>query len=328
MSVEKPVDPVIDGGSSIEDTKESVSVAVDAVTVTDSAGAIEDAAPDEIDSNDIRHLLRKMAHDIRAPLGSVISTSEMLVGGFYDALTPKQSRAADRLLRSSKRTLAIIDDFITYLKAEVGEIELAYKAFDPRQSLIEWCAPIKTMAEEKGLTFEISTTTAVPAMLSGDTAMIQRVVTAPAWNSVAFTSEGSIHLMADWIDNQWTVTIEDTGQGIPAENIPHIFEAFWRGVDRPQMPTACVGLGLSVARALSRLMQGQFVLKETSDKGSVFRFQLPLNTVPLVPVPLKTDGTPEAETKPGTEVISDTTSDTRPDAPAGAAAATAGTNQV
>jgi signal transduction histidine kinase len=232
-----------------------------------------------MDSTDIRLLLRKMAHDIRAPLGSVISTSDMMVGGFYDPLTPKQARAADRMLRGSRRTLAILDDFITYLKAEANEMDVTPAPVDPRERLEAWCAPARTAAGAKGVILTVVTEEAVPAAVVSDAVLVERIVTALLWNAVAFTAAGSIEVTSTCADDRWIITVADTGQGIPPENVPHIFEPFWRGVDRPQMPTACAGLGLSVAYGLAQVMQGKLELQSTGSTGSVFRVELPLKVV-------------------------------------------------
>lgn len=229
-----------------------------------------------MDNTDIRLLLRKMAHDIRAPLGSVISTSDMMVGGFYDPLTPKQARAAERMLRGSRRSLAILDDFITYLKTTANEVEITPAPFDPREKLEMWCAPALTAAGAKGVILTIVTDEAVPASLVSDALLIERIVTALLWNAVAFTAAGSIEVTSAFADDRWIITVEDTGQGIPEENIPRIFEPFWRGVDRPQMPTACAGLGLAMAHGLATVLQGKLELQATSSTGSTFQLQIPV----------------------------------------------------
>src|SRR5689334_16356405 len=94
-------------------------------------------------------LIRKMGHDIRAPLGSIMSTSEMFAEGYYDPLTPKQTRANERIQRNSARVLTLLDDFVTYIKAEAKDIEPVIQSFDPKVSLTEWCGKVKAHAEQK-----------------------------------------------------------------------------------------------------------------------------------------------------------------------------------
>ena len=223
-------------------------------------------------------LIRKLGHDIRAPLGSIISTSDMLAEGVYEPLNSKQARANERVRRNSRRVLAILDDFITYLKAESGEIVLTPASFDPRLLLSTSCDEIRSRAEEKGLILELITQESLPAALIGDSTAIKRVITALLWNAVAFTPQGSIRVASEWSeDNQWIITVRDTGIGILPENADDIFEPFWRGEERPEVPTAGVGLGLSVSQALIKQMHGQLFVKQTESGGSLFCVQLSLN---------------------------------------------------
>ena len=222
-------------------------------------------------------LLRQMGHDIRAPLGSVIATSDMLIAGTYDPLTEKQMRAGQRLGRSSRRALAIIDDFTTYIKVEAEEMVLAPKPFDPRESLQEWFAQVRKNNPETALNYELMIDSSIPAQLVGDSPMISRIVLALLWNAVAFTAQGTIRLESSWSSEQsWVIRVIDTGTGICAEDEAHIFEPFYRGTARPQVPTAGAGLGLAVSYALAKFMGGQISLEETGAQGSTFSLCLPL----------------------------------------------------
>jgi signal transduction histidine kinase len=225
-------------------------------------------------------LIRKMGHDIRAPLGSIMSTSEMFAEGYYDPLTPKQARANERIQRNSARVLMLLDDFVTYIKAETQDIEPAPRTFEPNSSLTEWCVKVKAFAEQKNLNFHIVLSKQMPTTLECDTIIVSRIVQALLWNAVSFTREGDIWLESDWTEqNGWTITVRDSGIGIPEEDRPHIFEPFWRGQERPQVPTAGAGLGLAVSLALARLLKGELALKETGTKGSTFLVRLPLKVV-------------------------------------------------
>lgn len=220
-------------------------------------------------------LLRKMGHDIRAPLGSVISTSDMMAEGIYEALTPKQTRANERIRRNSRRVLAILDDFITYIKAEAGEMEMANTPFNPRATLAEWAAEVQDAAEAKNLALHVAISDDVPAQLVGDAAAIGRAVLPLLWNAVTYTAEGAVWVESGW-DGCWVIRVRDSGQGIAESNIPCIFEPFWRGEDRPQVTTAGAGLGLPLALALAQQMNGRLMLEKTDMEGSTFCLEIPV----------------------------------------------------
>lgn len=218
-----------------------------------------------------------MGHDMRVPLNTLISTNDMLVQGVYDPLTPKQAKAAARLQRNSHRLLAILDDFVTYVKAEVGELPLSAKPFAPRQQLEAWCEPVRPTAAEKQLTVQVTTADAVPALLNGDETLLKRIVQALLWNAVAYTPQGAVSVTSEWTaDQEWLISVQDGGSGISDSDLPHIFEPFWRGEERPQLPTAGAGLGLPLALSLAKLMGGTVFVKEAGTQGSTFCLRLPL----------------------------------------------------
>jgi signal transduction histidine kinase len=220
-------------------------------------------------------LLRKMGHDMRVPLNTLISTSDMLLQGVYQPLTSKQEKAVVRLQRNNHRLLEILDDFVTYVRADAGDIVLSPKPFEPHIRLEEWCNPIRHVIEEKGLALHLTLSNTLPTKLIGDEAVIKRIVQALLWNAVAYTQVGEIRVTSDWTTNeQWLICVQDSGSGISSDDLPHIFEPFWRGEERPQMPTAGAGLGLPVALSLAKLMGGELFLKETTENGSKFCVQL------------------------------------------------------
>lgn len=233
-------------------------------------------SPPELDGDLLVVLLRKMAHDIRAPLGAMISTSDMLMSGIYEPLTDKQKRAAERVRRNGMRSLAIVDDFVAYVKAARREYPLYPEPFDPREKLAFWGAAVKSAADEKGLTLTITTHEAVPPTLNGDAAAISRIVLALFWNAIAFTNAGTIQIESDANPPNWIITVRDTGAGIPADEVGHIFEPMWRGSHRTQLPIAGVGLGLALGRALATLMGGTLTLESNTPQGAAFRLTLPL----------------------------------------------------
>ena len=232
---------------------------------------------ESLSTDQLAELVRKLGHDMRAPLGSIISTSEMLGEGFYEPLTSKQVRANDRIQRNSHRVLAMLDDFVTYIKAEAGQMELLPKTFDPRVCLSDWEEHVKSTAEKKGLVLHLTTHEHVPTTLTGDYAAISRAVLPVLWNAVSFTPQGDIWFDSDWVDQTWIIKVRDSGPGIKPEQIPHIYEPFWRGEERPQVATAGAGLGLAVARAITRALGARLTLEQTSEQGSIFTFALPLS---------------------------------------------------
>jgi signal transduction histidine kinase len=114
-------------------------------------------------------------------------------------------------------------------------------------------------------------------MLLGDETAVSRVISALVWNAVSFTAQGNIRIETDWVSGgNWVVSVRDSGPGISPKEATHIYEPFWRGEERPQVPTSGCGLGLAMALALVKVMHGTLLLKETGATGSTFVLSLPL----------------------------------------------------
>ncbi len=221
-------------------------------------------------------LLRQMNHDLRNPLNALIATAAMLSEGIYDPLTPGQARAVERIERNSKRIVALLDDLISYVKADAGEYSLAVQLFDPRRLIEDVIIQCQPVATAKNIALLVTTGESLPATVRGDEASIRRVILALTWNAISFTSRGTVEIKSEW-SGEWFVTVRDTGPGIPLSSRIHLFEAFWRGdIPGSPVPTSGFGLGLAMARALAKLMHGNVALTTSGPKGSTFCLRLPL----------------------------------------------------
>jgi two-component system capsular synthesis sensor histidine kinase RcsC len=235
---------------------------------------------ESLDFANLVRLLRQMAHDMRGPLGVLSITADMFVQGGYGELNPKQERAAKRMQRASNRILALLDDFMAYVKAEAQQLPLEIAPFNPQALLANLRETVLSEAQAKNLAVRLVDGESLPPILCGDAALIRRVVLALLWNAINFSDQGQITVRSGWVAASctWAIEICDEGRGIAQESAPHIFEPFWQGVERPSSPTSGFGMGLAMAQALTRVMGGQLALETTGPKGSAFCVRLPLRT--------------------------------------------------
>jgi signal transduction histidine kinase len=218
-----------------------------------------------------------MAHDMRGPLATLTGTSDMLAQGIYGGLTPQQARANERIQRNSYRLVALLDDLIAYVKAQSDQFPLNVALFEPRALLNTLREQTTPLATSKGLTLQWKVADDLPKVLVGDPSAIGRILLALLWNAIGYTDVGNIWVDSRWShENQWITSVRDSGPGIALERSQDIFEPFYRGEQRPQMPSSGFGLGLAMASALAQLMRGQVILETSSPQGSTFCLQLPL----------------------------------------------------
>ncbi len=244
---------------------------------------IDDSADSEpISLESPVRLLRCFNHDLRNPLNNMNSLAEMLNQGIYGEVTPTQSDILGRIRQNGARTLRMLDDLGYYVKVESGNYTLSLKAFEPESLVQRIMETVQPFVEAKNLTMTLTHATALPDQLWGDEFVIQHVISALIWNAISFTEQGTIDIGSEWLDDQgqWCITVRDTGAGIDPAHTGRIFEPFWQGNKRKTpVPTAGCGLGLTVALAFTRLLQGSLVLQETGDTGSAFGLCFPATSV-------------------------------------------------
>ncbi len=220
--------------------------------------------------------MRQMAHDMRGPLGTLTGTSELLAQGVYGELTEQQARANERIQRNSARLVALLDDLMLYVKAQCGQLAPRAVPFEPRALLDSLREQATVQITGKGLTLHWMVADDMPEKLVGDSDLVSRAVLALLTNAIGFTESGAVWMHSGWADGQWVITVRDSGPGISPDDQRRLFEPFFRGEKRPQMPSSGFGLGLPVAAALANLMHGQVVLERTGPTGSTFCLRLAL----------------------------------------------------
>jgi signal transduction histidine kinase len=222
--------------------------------------------------------MRRMAHDMRGTLMTLTATSDMLVQGTYGELTPSQARASQRMQRNSYRMVTLIDDLMTYVKADAKQLPLTAESFEPRVLFDHLREKVSLAADSKGLALHWPDD--LPETLVGDSNLITRLLLAVLWNAIGYTTTGDVWIESRWTpDTLWSITIRDSGPGIAPDEVARIFHPFFHGEQRATVPTSGSGLGLPMALALARLMGGQLTLEKTGSDGSTFCIQLPLKPV-------------------------------------------------
>jgi signal transduction histidine kinase len=225
--------------------------------------------------------LATMSHELRTPLTAIIGYTEIQLAGMTGELNAEQRGFQDRVLVNAEHLLKLINEILDLAKIEAGRTEIVKKPFEVQSWLHEVVGQVSGLAATKGLTFEQQFDEQLPNKLLGDAPRLKQVVINLLSNAIKFTEKGKVTLaVRRQEDATWTVTVTDTGIGIPAHLQEIVFEEF-RQVDSSSTRVhGGTGLGLAIVRKLVLLMGGNIRLSSQVGQGSTFTVTLPLMEAP------------------------------------------------
>jgi len=225
-----------------------------------------------------RQLLANVSHELRSPLGTILGFAELLEGGTFGEMSPKQRDVAGKIIDSANYLTALVDDLLYQAQIEADAVAIKAEPFDVRTMIRRVEEKMSVLVEVKGLDFQIDIDDAVPQTLVGDTLRIQQILVNLINNAIKYTAEGTVALRVYCPDeSHWALAVRDTGLGIPAQAQSYIFDAF-RQVDNDKRTNIHgVGLGLSIVKQLVTLMDGTIALDSVEGRGSTFTVTLPVS---------------------------------------------------
>jgi PAS domain S-box-containing protein len=217
--------------------------------------------------------LANMSHEIRTPLNAIIGLNYLLR---RDGVTAEQAARLDKIDGASQHLLSLVNDVLDLSKIEARQIQLEASNFHLSAVLDAVASIIAESARAKALAIEIDAN-AVPSWLRGDPTRLRQALLNYASNAVKFTEAGSIALRAKLLDSHSDdllvrFSVEDTGIGIAADNLPRLFQAFEQADTSVTRQYGGTGLGLAITKRLSELMGGECGVESRPGVGSTFWF--------------------------------------------------------
>lgn len=219
-----------------------------------------------------RNLTADVAHELRTPLQIIQGNLEGLLDGVYEP-TEEHITATIEETRLLGRLVA---DLGTLSLAEAGELQLVREPVRVDELLSDAATSFSGQAEAAGLDLRLAVKGDMPT-ITGDVERLEQVLGNLMANAIRYTRKGgSITLQAEPADGRVVISVIDTGEGIPAEDLPHVFDRFWRGDrSRSHAGGAGSGLGLAIAKQLVEAHGGRIDVDSELGQGTVFRVQLP-----------------------------------------------------
>ncbi len=224
-------------------------------------------------------LLANVSHDMRTPISSIMGYAEMLEVEFYGAVNDKQRQVIRDILRSTGILMDFVSNLLDQARIESGKLELANKPVAPQALVDDVAAQVDILARAKGLSFAAEISDDMPNALIGDRYWLRQIMMNLVSNAIKFTNRGTVHLQLLREDENWLIQVKDTGNGIPEDARERIFSAFEQGSNGYVGSTHGAGLGLSIVKEMSTLMNGQVSLESEIGAGTTFTVTLPLHVV-------------------------------------------------
>lgn len=225
------------------------------------------------------YFMGMVSHDLRSPIVAVETYLQVILGGFAGEINEEQR---EMLARSSHRIwelLNLISDLLDVSSIEAGQIEREFEAISLSDVVRKSVEDVRALAKDKETELRVEVPEELPIIYAAPN-RLQQALNNLLGNAIKFTpEEGLVTLRVESTDERFQVEVIDTGLGIHADDLPHIFEDFFRG--RDARTTKGTGLGLSIAKRIVEAHQGEIWAESpyADGKGSRFVFTLPIQPV-------------------------------------------------
>ena len=219
--------------------------------------------------------LAAMSHELRTPLNAIAGYADLIAMGVRGPVTDEQRDDLDRIKRSQQHLLGIINDILNFSRIEAGQATYEFSAVPISEAMATVGHMIEPQAAAKGLRVDVRECP-VEVVAWADRSKVDQILLNLMSNAVKFTKDGSVTLSCQWEDgNRVTVTVTDTGVGIPDEQLEKIFEPFVQVGRSLTQQHEGTGLGLAISRDLARAMGGEISVSSEVGQGSTFTLSLP-----------------------------------------------------
>lgn len=225
--------------------------------------------------------LANMSHEIRTPLNGVLGTADLLA---ETALSEEQRLYVNTITGSAKALLGLINNVLDFSKIEADRLMLHPEPFDLERCIHETVILLQPAAFDRNIELIVDFDMFLPTRYVADALRIRQVLTNLIGNALKFTAQGHVLIRAiglpgaDVGSQRIHISVEDTGIGIKADMIEHIFGEFNQIEDETNRAYEGTGLGLAIVRRLVRLMGGDLWVESTEGVGSCFGIDI---TVPV-----------------------------------------------
>jgi signal transduction histidine kinase len=265
--------------SAIEDLESTTHDLLEANEELDAANRVaEQARRTAVEANAAKsQFLATMSHELRTPLNAIDGYAELLELGIHGPVTAQQREALRRLRRAQKRLLSLVNDVLNFAKLESGQVVFSYRRVRIADVVREVEGMVTPQVAEKDQTLAIAAESP-DIEVWADPHKVTQILLNLVANAVKFTGEGGqIRIDTGVQGSMASISVADTGGGIPPERLNLIFEPFVQAQGGMVRDHGGVGLGLAIGRDLAQRMNGELRVESRVGIGSTFTLLLPLS---------------------------------------------------
>ena len=229
----------------------------------------------EIASQHKSQFVANMSHELRTPLAAILGYAELMQEGFYEPLGQKSMDALTRIRSNGKHLLGLINTVLDIAKIESGQFSLNLGEYAVESVVETVRAATESLAETKKLTLKTDVAKRLPVGL-GDEQRLTQVLLNLVGNAIKFTDTGEVRVTASAANSHFTVSVTDTGPGIPADQLTSVFEQFHQVDSSNTKAKGGTGLGLAISKQIVEMHGGRIWAELSLGKGATFRMELPI----------------------------------------------------
>jgi signal transduction histidine kinase/DNA-binding response OmpR family regulator/HAMP domain-containing protein len=219
--------------------------------------------------------LSNMSHELRTPLNSVIALSGVLSRRLAKQIPDEELSYLEVIERNGKNLLSLINDVLDISRIESGMEEVEPTQFDLCAAIDDVASMIQPQAAEKNLYLKNAAGDCKVQIIT-DASKFRHILQNLISNAVKFTEKGGVDISVKKLDDKVAIVVADTGIGISAEHLPHIFDEFRQADSGVSRRFGGTGLGLAIAKKYANLLGGSILVRSVQGEGSDFTLTLPI----------------------------------------------------
>jgi signal transduction histidine kinase/HAMP domain-containing protein len=229
----------------------------------------------EIASKHKSDFLANMSHELRTPLNAILGYTELILDKIYGEVPENIQEVLERVEKNGRHLLGLINDVLDLSKIEAGQLVLSLDDYSMKEVVHTVFTSVESLAAEKNLELKVSVSPEV-AQGKGDQQRISQVFLNLVGNAIKFTEAGEVRIEATASNDNFVVSVSDTGPGLSEADQQMIFEEFHQVDGSSTRKKGGTGLGLSIAKRIVEMHGGRIWVESTEGQGSTFWFTLPV----------------------------------------------------